>query len=62
MSTLVVVGTGPGLGRSLAEKFGKNGFEVALIATNQTNLDALQASLSEQGITSAGFAADVTDE
>lgn len=62
MSTLVIVGAGPGLGRSLAEKFGRNGFEVALIARNQTALDTLQSSLTEQGITSAGFAADVTDE
>ncbi|MGO2429964.1 MAG: SDR family NAD(P)-dependent oxidoreductase, partial [Glutamicibacter arilaitensis] len=62
MSTLVIVGAGPGLGLSVAEKFGKKNFDVALIARNQDNLDALQKSLSELNIKSSGFAADVTDE
>lgn len=62
MSALVIVGAGPGLGLSLAEKFGKKNFDVALIARNQDNLDALQKSLSELNIKSSGFAADVTDE
>ncbi|WP_417365250.1 SDR family NAD(P)-dependent oxidoreductase [Glutamicibacter arilaitensis] len=62
MSTLVIVGAGPGLGLSLAEKFGKKNFNVALIARNQDNLNALQNSLSKLNINSSGFAADVTDE
>ena len=62
MSTVVIVGAGPGLGLSLAEKFGAKDFQVALIARTQDNLDSLRASLSSQNITSAGFTADVTDE
>lgn len=62
MSTLVIVGAGPGLGLSLAKKFGKNDFNVALIARNQESLNNFQTSLSELNINSAGFAADVTNE
>ncbi|GAA1556105.1 MULTISPECIES: SDR family NAD(P)-dependent oxidoreductase [Brevibacterium] len=62
MSTLVIVGAGPGLGLSLAEKFGKKDFNVALIARSQDSLDKFQTSLSEMDIKSAGFAADVTNE
>ena len=62
MSTLVIVGAGPGLGLSLAKKFGKKNFNVALIARNQESLDNFQSSLSEMNIKSAGFAADVTNE
>ena len=32
MKTIAIVGAGPGLGLSIAERFGKNGFQVALIA------------------------------
>lgn len=62
MSTLVIVGAGPGLGLSLAKKFGKKNFNVALIARNQGSLDNFQSSLSEINVKSAGFAADVTNE
>lgn len=62
MSTLVIVGAGPGLGLSIAKKFGKKNFNVALIARNQESLDNFQSSLSEMNIKSAGFAADVTNE
>lgn len=62
MSTVVIVGAGPGLGLSLAKKFGEKNFNAALIARNQDNLDSFQASLSAMNIKSAGFAADVTDE
>ncbi|PRB71741.1 short-chain dehydrogenase [Arthrobacter sp. MYb213] len=58
----MIVGAGPGLGLSLAKKFGKKNFNVALIARNQESLDNFQSSLSEMNIKSAGFAADVTNE
>lgn len=62
MNTLVIVGAGPGLGFSLAKKFGKKNFNVALIARNQDSLDGLQSSLSGMDINSVGIAADVTNE
>lgn len=62
MSTVVIVGAGPGLGLSLAEKFGRKNFDIALVARTQDTLERLGNSLSERGVRSAGFAADVTQE
>ena len=37
--TIAVFGAGPGMGRSVARRFGREGFQVALVARNQTRLD-----------------------
>jgi short-subunit dehydrogenase len=62
MSTVVIVGAGPGLGLSLARAFGAKGFKVALVARNEGHLGSLNAALAEANIESRGFVADVTDE
>ena len=61
MSTIAIVGAGPGLGASLGEVFGGHGFDVALISRSKTNLDALAAQLASTGINAEGFPADVSD-
>jgi NAD(P)-dependent dehydrogenase (short-subunit alcohol dehydrogenase family) len=61
MPTIAVIGAGPGLGLSIARRFGREGFAVGLISRTQQNLDALAADLATSGIEAAGFAADVTD-
>ena len=61
MPTLVIVGAGPGMGLAIARLFGRNGFQVALVARTQSKLDELAAQLGEEGIEAAGFAADVMD-
>jgi NAD(P)-dependent dehydrogenase (short-subunit alcohol dehydrogenase family) len=61
-STIAVVGAGPGLGRSIARRFGLAGHPVALISRNQGKLEAIAASLRGEGITAGVFPADVTDE
>lgn len=61
MPTIAIVGAGTGLGLSLARTFGAQGFSVALISRNEAKLDALVAELASDGITAAGFAADVLD-
>jgi short-subunit dehydrogenase len=61
MPTLAIVGAGPGLGMSVARSFGRRGFEVALVARTPASLDALVARLHADGVTAAGFPADVTD-
>ncbi len=61
MSTIAIVGAGPGVGDAVARRFGREGFAVALIARDQAKLDALAADLHASGITARGFAADVRD-
>jgi NADP-dependent 3-hydroxy acid dehydrogenase YdfG len=59
--TIAIVGAGPGLGLAIARRFGREGFQVALIARTQSRLDAMAAGLAAEGIEAAGFAADVLD-
>ena len=59
MTTIAIVGAGPGLGVSVARRFGKEGFAVALISRDQDRADALAADLAGEGVTARGFAADV---
>ncbi|MEV4229069.1 SDR family NAD(P)-dependent oxidoreductase, partial [Streptomyces bobili] len=50
MPVIAVIGAGPGLGLSIARRFGKEGFQVALVSRTQDKLDALAARLAEEGI------------
>jgi NADP-dependent 3-hydroxy acid dehydrogenase YdfG len=59
--TIAVLGAGPGMGRSVARRFGREGFQVALIARNPARLDAFTAELAAHGIKAAGFASDLAD-
>ena len=54
----IVAGVGPGIGASVAKRFAKEGFAVALIARRQADLDALAATL---GTPAKGYSADLTD-
>jgi len=61
MSTIAIVGAGPGLGLAIARTFGRQGFDVALISRNPAKLDGYVAQLAEENITAAAFPADVFD-
>ncbi len=61
MPTLAIIGAGPGLGAAVARRFGRGGFSVALIARDQSKLDALAAELCESGVDARGYPADVRD-
>ncbi|HEY3629269.1 MAG TPA: SDR family NAD(P)-dependent oxidoreductase [Jatrophihabitantaceae bacterium] len=61
MSTIAIFGAGPALGLSVARRFGREGFTVALVARDQGHLDALVAELADDGVDAAGFPADLTD-
>lgn len=62
MKTIAIVGAGPGLGLSLAKRFGENDFQAALIARRKESLDQLVATLQSHEIEAEGFVADVRDE
>jgi NADP-dependent 3-hydroxy acid dehydrogenase YdfG len=59
--TIVVVGFGPGISTAVAEKFGAEGFAVALVARNQTRLAAGVEALQSRGITATSVVADASD-
>ncbi|MGW2182975.1 SDR family NAD(P)-dependent oxidoreductase [Streptomyces sp. NPDC001732] len=61
MTTFALIGAGPGLGAAVARRFGREGFDIALISRNQDHLDALDAELHQDGVHARGFAADVGD-
>ncbi|WP_427051256.1 SDR family NAD(P)-dependent oxidoreductase [Paenibacillus sp. TC-CSREp1] len=61
MKTIAIVGAGPGLGLSLAKKFGANQFAVALISRNASKLDAMVQELTELKIQARSYVADLND-
>ncbi|MGW2938180.1 SDR family NAD(P)-dependent oxidoreductase [Streptomyces sp. NPDC001156] len=61
MTTLALIGAGPGLGAAVARRFGREGFDIALISRSPEHLDALAADLQQDSITAQGFGADVRD-
>jgi NAD(P)-dependent dehydrogenase (short-subunit alcohol dehydrogenase family) len=62
MNTLAVVGAGPGLGLSIARRFGREGFRVGMIARRASVLDECVRLLGLDGIEAAAFTADAGDE
>jgi NAD(P)-dependent dehydrogenase (short-subunit alcohol dehydrogenase family) len=61
MPAIALVAAGARLGLSLGKIFGGHGFDVALIARSRERLGELTEKLAAEGITAAGFPADVTD-
>ncbi|MEO8684492.1 MAG: SDR family NAD(P)-dependent oxidoreductase [Devosia sp.] len=59
--TIAIFGAGAGLGASVAARFGREGYKVALIARGPASLDLLKGKLAEQGIEAYSFPADLTD-
>ncbi|RKR76303.1 SDR family NAD(P)-dependent oxidoreductase [Frondihabitans australicus] len=62
MSTIAIIGAGPGLGLAVARRFGREGFSVALLARNPQRLDDLVTTLAGENITAAGFPTNVRDQ
>jgi len=59
--TIVIVGFGTGISAAVAEKFGAEGFSVAIVARNEAHLAAGVAALTAKGIAAAAFPADASD-
>jgi NAD(P)-dependent dehydrogenase (short-subunit alcohol dehydrogenase family) len=59
--TIVVVGFGPGVSTAVAEKFGAEGFSVALVGRSAERLAAGVAALKAKGITAAACPGDASD-
>ncbi|MFF2015233.1 SDR family NAD(P)-dependent oxidoreductase [Paenibacillus sp. NPDC058177] len=61
MKTIAIIGAGPGLGLSLAKKFGENGFKVAAVARNPEKLALIINELNKQNIEVKSYVADIAD-
>ncbi|WP_066897963.1 SDR family NAD(P)-dependent oxidoreductase [Mycolicibacterium houstonense] len=59
--TLVVLGAGPGLGLSVAHRFGAEGYRVALISRSPQRHSTYLTALADKGIEAAAFVADASD-
>jgi len=58
----VILGVGPGLGLSMARRFGREGYIPALVSRSGARHAGYLASLAEDGIDACSFTADVRDE
>jgi NADP-dependent 3-hydroxy acid dehydrogenase YdfG len=61
VSTVAIVGAGPGLGAATARRFAAEGFGVALLARSPERLERLAGDLRGEGVEARGFVADARD-
>ena len=59
--TIMIVGFGPGTATAVAERFGAEGFSVALVGRNEDRLRAGVAALNAKGIEAFAFPSDAGD-
>ena len=59
--TILVAGYGPGISAAVADKFGSEGFQVALVGRSADKLAAGVRALEAKGVKAAGFTADLGD-
>jgi len=57
--TLIVAGYGPGISHAVAELFGKEGFQLAIVSRTASKLEAAVGALKANGITAQAFPADL---
>src|SRR5437764_10809158 len=61
MPTAFVLGIGPGLGASVAARFARGGFSVALMARTRANLEPVQSAIAASGGVASSFEVDAGD-
>jgi NAD(P)-dependent dehydrogenase (short-subunit alcohol dehydrogenase family) len=59
--TIIVAGYGPGISKAVAEKFGAEGFSVALVGRSADKLAAGVKALEAKGVKAAAVTADLGD-
>jgi NAD(P)-dependent dehydrogenase (short-subunit alcohol dehydrogenase family) len=58
---LLVLGAGPGVALSLARRFGRDGYAVALVGRSVGEMQPLVDSLASEGIAASGHGVELTD-
>ena len=61
MQKIVIVGSGPGLAKTLAERFGADGWRVVMMARGGERLAAEASELRAKGVDAVPLVCDVTD-
>ncbi|MGW0569572.1 SDR family NAD(P)-dependent oxidoreductase [Streptomyces tauricus] len=61
MTTVALIGAGPGLGLAAARRFGTADHRVALVSRSAQHQDTLVGALTAENIDARGFTADVLD-
>ena len=59
-NVIIITGGSSGIGKALAEEFGKHGSKVLITGRNQSDLQAAVDELRQKGIIISGFPADVS--
>jgi dehydrogenase/reductase SDR family member 7B len=59
---VVITGGSSGIGKALAEAFGKRGSKILITGRNKSDLDTAVEALRNQGVDVSGFQADVSKE
>jgi len=62
MPGAIIIGAGPGIGRSVARRFAAEGMPIALVARTNASLDNVTASLAGHGVRVIRATADSADE
>lgn len=58
---LLLIGMGAGNGMSIARRFGREGFEILMVARNEDNLSAYASELAQSGVQARGYAGNIAD-
>ncbi|MDX2093319.1 MAG: SDR family NAD(P)-dependent oxidoreductase [Kofleriaceae bacterium] len=58
--TIIVAGYGPGISKAVAERFGRDGYNVALVARSAQRITAGVKELASAGIKAEAFTADMS--
>lgn len=58
----VILGTGPGLGRALAQQFSNEGYKIAIVSRTKRKLEKIQKEIESSGGETFIATADVTNE
>jgi NAD(P)-dependent dehydrogenase (short-subunit alcohol dehydrogenase family) len=59
--SIMIIGAGPGIGQAVAQKFGREGWQVVLTGRHAERLAGLVAELQAEGIIAHAIPADATD-
>jgi short-subunit dehydrogenase len=59
--TILVCGYGTGISDAVANQFGSQGFQVAMVARNADKLETARSALESRGVQAASFPTDLSD-